>query len=712
MRRPSSLLAVLPLALHAACGGGDGGTETPVPTTVTVTPASVTLSALGATQTLTAQVRDQNNNVMNGQGVTWTSTNTAAATVSPAGVVTAVANGTATVRAAAGSVQGSASVTVAQTVSALVKVSGDGQTALVGTALPTPLVARANDSRGNPVAGVTVNLAVTQGGGSLSAASQVTAANGQTAGVTWTIGNVAGAAQQVTASASGAGAATFGATATAGAPASVAAQAGNDQTGPAGLALPTDPAVIVRDALSNPVPNAIVTFAVTGGGGSVTGAVDTTGSNGIAAVGNWVLGAPGTNTLTATVTGAGISGNPVTFNATATVAGAPASVAVLEGNGQTGLVGFALNVPPAVIVRDTSNAPVPNVQVDFAVTGGGGSVTDATVMTGTDGVARVGSWVMGAAPGANGMTATVAAAGVSGNPVALTATGAPKQYNIEVRFQTPVTPAQQVAFDSAEARWERLIYGDLPDVSLSEPATTCATVSIPEMNETVDDIVIFARMDSIDGPGAPGVPTIVGVASPCNPVRAGSLLIIRGVMRFDTADVAGILAQGLFDEVVMHEMGHVLGFTPALWSPKGLIVDPSLSGGTDPRFIGAQAIAAFDRSGGASYSAGAKVPLENTGGAGTADAHWRQTVFATELMTGTLDNGVPNPLSVITTAAMGDLGYTVNYAGSDAYVVANPLGLTVGAVGAVTHLRELLPALDEIVEVDRTGRVVRVRRVR
>jgi hypothetical protein len=195
-------------------------------------------------------------------------------------------------------------------------------------------------------------------------------------------------------------------------------------------------------------------------------------------------------------------------------------------------------------------------------------------------------------------------------------------------------------------------------------------------------------------------------------VRAGSLLIIRGVMRFDTADVAGILAQGLFDEVVMHEMGHVLGFTPALWSPKGLIVDPSLSGGTDPRFIGAQAIAAFDRSGGASYSAGAKVPLENTGGAGTADAHWRQTVFATELMTGTLDNGVPNPLSVITTAAMGDLGYTVNYAGSDAYVVANPLGLTVGAVGAVTHLRELLPALDEIVEVDRTGRVVRVRRVR
>ena len=61
------------------------------------------------------------------------------------------------------------------------------------------------------------------------------------------------------------------------------------------------------------------------------------------------------------------------------------------------------------------------------------------------------------------------------------------------------------------------------------------------------------------------------MATPCNPVRAGSLLIIRGIMKFDTADVAGLLAQGLFDEVVMHEMGHVLGFTPALWNRNNFV---------------------------------------------------------------------------------------------------------------------------------------------
>jgi len=389
-----------------------------------------------------------------------------------------------------------------------------------------------------------------------------------------------------------------------------------------------------------------------------------------------------------------------------------ATIVPTAGNNQTGLVGFAVNIPPAVIVRSAANVPLPNVQVDFVATSGGGSVTGGTVLTGADGTATVGSWVLGAAAGANALTASVVTAGLSATPAEFTASGSLPQYNIEVRFLDPQpTPQQKEAFDSAEARWERLIYGDLPNVSLNQPATTCGTVDIPAMNEVVDDIVIFAQLDSIDGAAQPGDSSIIGLATPCNPVRGGSLLIIRGIMKFDTADVAGIIARGLFDEVVMHEMSHVLGFTPALWTPKGLLVDPAGSGGVDPHFVGTQAIAAFDRSGGLGYSGGAKVPIENVGGAGTIDAHWRETIFATELMTGTLDNGVPNPLSVITTASMGDLGYTVNYAGSDAYVVANPLALRIGTATRVPW-RELLPQWDVIVEVDPSGRVVRTRRLR
>ena len=61
------------------------------------------------------------------------------------------------------------------------------------------------------------------------------------------------------------------------------------------------------------MPGATVTFAVTSGGGNVTGATQTTNSAGIATVGGWTLGSiPGTNTLTATVSGL----TPLTFTAT------------------------------------------------------------------------------------------------------------------------------------------------------------------------------------------------------------------------------------------------------------------------------------------------------------------------------------------------------------------------------------------------------------
>jgi hypothetical protein len=321
------------------------------------------------------------------------------------------------------------------------------------------------------------------------------------------------------------------------------------------------------------------------------------------------------------------------------------------------------------------------------------------VLTGIDGVARVASWVLGAAAGPNTMTATVTALA----PATIAATGAVKQYNIEVRFQTPVTAAQQAAFDSAEARWERLLYGELAAVSVTAPGpgvpTTCGGVPIPAMNETIDDLVILVRLDSIDGPL-----NVLGSAGPCL-IRQSNSLPVLGGMRFDTADVATFLNGGLFDEIVMHEMGHVIGLG-SLWEFKGLLADPSRTGGTDPHFVGPLAIAAFDASGGAGYSAGAKVPVENTGGQGTADGHWRELVFDTELMTGFLDLSA-NPLSVITVASMADLGYpNVNNAGSDAYTVANPLSLRVAPGVSVAFGDDVVRG--PIVMVDARGRVVRV----
>ena len=149
-------LAFLALACTTwayACGGDTGTTpqpppDPPRPTTVTVSPATSELTALGATVQLSAEVRDQNGQVMV-VTVTWASNNTSVATVGTSGLVTAAGNGTATITATAGAVSGSATVTVAQQVSAVV-VTPDTGVVLPGTTLQ--LAAEAQDANGNAVA--------------------------------------------------------------------------------------------------------------------------------------------------------------------------------------------------------------------------------------------------------------------------------------------------------------------------------------------------------------------------------------------------------------------------------------------------------------------------------------------------------------------------------------------------------------------------------
>lgn len=241
-------------------------------------------------------------------------------------------------------------------------------------------------------------------------------------------------------------------------------------------------------------------------------------------------------------------------------------------------------------------------------------------------------------------------------------------YHIDVRFLTPMSPARQAAFTNAASRWEALIYGDVPNIAVNLAPGSCGANS-PRLQETVDDIVIYATVDSIDGPD-----NVLGAAGPCA-IRSSGKLPVAGAMLFDSADVAQLEADGQLELVIMHEMGHVLGYG-TIWTDLNLLKN---AGGSNAHFSGATAIQAFDRLGGQGFSGGSKVPVENcvgfppdTCGGGTQDAHWRELVFVNELMTGYLDPG-GNPLSVVTTASLGDLGYVVNYAASDAYLVVNPV---------------------------------------
>jgi PKD repeat protein len=105
-----------------------------------------------------------------------------------------------------------AGLTVAALAS-LAIVSGNNQTGTVGSTLPNPLVVKVADQSNNPLAGVTVNFAVTAGSGSVNPTSATTASNGQ-AQATWTLGNTPGT-NTATARVAGLTSVSFTATATA-----------------------------------------------------------------------------------------------------------------------------------------------------------------------------------------------------------------------------------------------------------------------------------------------------------------------------------------------------------------------------------------------------------------------------------------------------------------------------------------------------------------
>jgi len=259
------------------------------------------------------------------------------------------------------------------------------------------------------------------------------------------------------------------------------------------------------------------------------------------------------------------------------------------------------------------------------------------------------------------MIATVAGEGIVGNPVAFSATAvASTSFDIEVRFLKPLSTSQRQAFTVAERHWQRVITGDIPDARLNAEGSTCGEGS-PAVDELVDDVIVLVTVEAIDGPGG-----TLASAGPCW-IRNTTGLPILGAMRFDAADLGAIEADGTMADVVLHEMGHVLGIG-SLWTFQGLLADPAASNGSDPHFTGARAIAAFDQVGGTSYTAG-KVPVENTGGPGTRDGHWRESVMGNELMTGYI-GGTPNPLSLVTVESLADQGYSVSTAAADRYNLA------------------------------------------
>jgi len=152
MVRSTRLLAFAALVALVACGQ-DNPAAPPVVSTVVVTPGADTIVTLGRTRQFTAVARDGSGNPVSGVTLVWHSSNPSVATVdSVTGLVTAIANGSAQIRADASGVIGQATVAVVQVVAGVQVTPASRSFTVVGDT--QRFVAVAKDSGGATVQGV------------------------------------------------------------------------------------------------------------------------------------------------------------------------------------------------------------------------------------------------------------------------------------------------------------------------------------------------------------------------------------------------------------------------------------------------------------------------------------------------------------------------------------------------------------------------------
>ncbi len=161
----------------------------------------------------------------------------------------------------------------------LALVSGNGQTAPIGTTLPQPLVVELRDG-GNPVPGRAVMFQVKDNDGVVASTTEagrrvvvMTDAGGR-AEIDYTLGTWAGAgASQVLAVAPGLpGEVLFSQTATPGPAATIVVDSGGNQTGVVDEPLPLPFVAVAVDESGNRLAGVVVTFSVVEGGGNFGGA--------------------------------------------------------------------------------------------------------------------------------------------------------------------------------------------------------------------------------------------------------------------------------------------------------------------------------------------------------------------------------------------------------------------------------------------------------
>jgi hypothetical protein len=263
-------------------------------------------------------------------------------------------------------------------------------------------------------------------------------------------------------------------------PATVTSRVTMPATAPAGTAVTPLPSVVVKNVRGDALQGVPVTFAVAAGGGTITGATQTTDAAGIATIGSWTLGTTaGENRVTATV------GTLPAVTFTVTGVNTAATQVTKVNDNQSGTTGQALAQQIGVIVKDQFGNPVSGVQVTFAAQNGT-SVAPTTVTTNASGAANT-TWTLGSTTGVVHATAT------AGTLPAVTFTATAANASVTCAAVGALTiggAAVQGSLRSTDCKFT-------PDNSPIDPYTmqvgTAPAVAVRMQSDSVDSYLLLYR---------------------------------------------------------------------------------------------------------------------------------------------------------------------------------------------------------------------------
>lgn len=219
-------------------------------------------------------------------------------------------------------------------------------------------------------------------------------------------------------------------------------------------------------------------------------------------------------------------------------------------------------------------------------------------------------------------------------------------YLIEIEFGSNWTGSDRNYLLNAAIRWMHIVQNGLPPIDIGG-------------GKVVSGIVVRANIV----PGAPG-----GTLAQSGPTmyrpQSVRYLPAAAVLELEQPDFVQLKADGRIDDVLFHELAHGMGFG-MLWPYLGLIQG---AGTANPSFVGPRGCAEYGALRGAGPS---PIPVQNAGGNGVADVHWREDAFGIELMSPYLPTH-PNPVSRLTLASMIDLGYAIDLSQAQPYAL--PVG--------------------------------------